>query len=315
MYEIERKYIMKKKQTIKAIPMIEYLPITNQPIMGVYEIVNTVNGHRYVGQSHNIYRRFIDHKTKLNSEEHYNPHLQSAWKLYREDKFIFNIIEIVDHKENLTPREQYYIDEKSEYNIEKVAGGSPLGIKHSEEAKIKHSQVSTGSCNPMYGKSQSEESNRKNREKNKARWGNMTPEEKHKHWEMSIEGKIKYWSTYTHKEKQYISMSFEEKQEYYLSISGSCSPMYGKHHTEESRKKISQSQMGEKNFFYGKKHKEESIQKNRETNNKYWHNMTPEEKQKHKEISKQGLLRWREEIVIENAIFVAEEIFDDTKFY
>lgn len=51
--------------------------------------------------------------------------------------------------------------------------------------------------------------------------------------------------------------------------SGENNPMFGKHHSAESRQKISDNlkgkMSGEKNPFYGKKHDEESLKKKCET--------------------------------------------------
>ena len=44
------------------------------------------------------------------------------------------------------------------------------------------------------------------------------------------------------------------------SLKGEKNPMYGKHHTKETKNKISESLKGEKNSFYGKHHTEETKQ-------------------------------------------------------
>jgi predicted GIY-YIG superfamily endonuclease len=36
---------------------------------GIYIIKNTINGHVYVGQSHNVAKRISEHKTRLNKNE------------------------------------------------------------------------------------------------------------------------------------------------------------------------------------------------------------------------------------------------------
>ena len=42
--------------------------------------------------------------------------------------------------------------------------------------------------------------------------------------------------------------------------------MYGKHHTEEAKSKMSQLKLGEKNNFYGKHHTETAKEKQRQAN-------------------------------------------------
>lgn len=64
----------------------------------------------------------------------------------------------------------------------------------------------------------------------------------------------------------------ERKEEYSVKFSGENNPFYGKHHTEETRKRNSEwhkeNMFGENNPFYGKKHSEESKRKNSESHRK-----------------------------------------------
>lgn len=106
---------------------------------GIYEIVNTINGNRYVGSAVNIEKRWYEHKRTLQNKKHQNPHLQRAWNKYGADSFKFHVIEHCFFF-MLVPREQYYIDELNpEYNISPTAG-SPLGVKHTEEVKANKSE-------------------------------------------------------------------------------------------------------------------------------------------------------------------------------
>ena len=54
------------------------------------------------------------------------------------------------------------------------------------------------------------------------------------------------------------------KQNISNSHKGENNPMYGKHHTEKSKRKNREAHQGELNPFYGKTHSEESKRKNRE---------------------------------------------------
>ena len=62
----------------------------------------------------------------------------------------------------------------------------------------------------------------------------------------------------------------------YSSLCKSCAErgkrnhLYGKHHTEVARKKMSASRKGQRNHFYGKHHTDETKQKIRDANEKYW---------------------------------------------
>lgn len=99
---------------------------------GIYEIVNLVNGKRYVGSALKFQQRWRQHRCELGKGRH-NPHLQAAWNKYGPEAFVYRVLEIVDDPNRLIEREQHYIDTlKPEYNIAKKAG-SNLGMKWSEE--------------------------------------------------------------------------------------------------------------------------------------------------------------------------------------
>jgi len=105
-------------------------------VSGIYLIVNTVNGKRYVGSSIKIKNRLKDHYYRLNGKRHDNKHLQCAWNKYGKDAFRFMILE--EHDEDvLLTFEQFWINMLNpEYNIVKtpVMRGCS-GYRHSAEAK------------------------------------------------------------------------------------------------------------------------------------------------------------------------------------
>lgn len=108
---------------------------------GIYEIVNTINGKRYVGSAVNLAHRWRQHRCELGKGRH-NPHMQNAWKKHGETAFEFRVIEFIENKANLISREQFYIDTlKPEYNCAAVAG-SNLGIKFGPHVLEKMSQAS-----------------------------------------------------------------------------------------------------------------------------------------------------------------------------
>lgn len=115
-------------------------------ISGIYEIVNKVNGNRYVGQSHDIQVRWRKHRQKLRHGTHDNCHLQSAWNKYGEDSFEFNVLfRCFPIKMFMDMMEQHYMDMlKPEYNLSPTAGGSCLGVVRSQETKDKISKANMG---------------------------------------------------------------------------------------------------------------------------------------------------------------------------
>lgn len=48
-------------------------------IVGVYQIVNRINGKRYIGESVSITKRFAEHKHDLEKHSHHCKALQKAW--------------------------------------------------------------------------------------------------------------------------------------------------------------------------------------------------------------------------------------------
>ncbi len=101
------------------------------PKSGIYQILNTINGHRYIGSAVNMWLRKNSHWSELRRGVHRNGHLQHAWNLYGRGIFVFSVLEYVADRERLLEREQYYLDALDpEYNILKRAG-SMLGYKAS----------------------------------------------------------------------------------------------------------------------------------------------------------------------------------------
>lgn len=120
---------------------------------GIYEIVNTVNGKRYVGSAVTIRGRFSVHRSSLRKGEHHSRILQMAWNKYGEAAFVFNTL-IICARDMLLTYEQIMLDAmRPEYNILRVAG-SVLGHKWSPEAKAKI----TGRPGTMNGRTHAPES-------------------------------------------------------------------------------------------------------------------------------------------------------------
>lgn len=95
-------------------------------MIGIYEIVNTIDDKRYIGSSICIKNRKYNHFAQLRKNIHYNEHLQRAFNKYGEANFSFNIIEELDDSEtelSLRLKEQAYIDSyewENLYNVQKI---------------------------------------------------------------------------------------------------------------------------------------------------------------------------------------------------
>lgn len=106
---------------------------------GVYEILNTVNGKRYVGSSVNMVRRLKEHRYRLGRGEHHSQKLQRAWEKYGSTVFTFKALFICP-KNMLTFYEQRALDGFASvaegYNVLPFAR-SGAGRKVSPEALAK----------------------------------------------------------------------------------------------------------------------------------------------------------------------------------
>lgn len=114
---------------------------------GIYNITNTVNRHFYVGSTANTSVRFSRHRCDLRSGKHDNAHLQRAWNLYGEEKFVFSVVRECS-SDQLLLEEQSDLDKfygtPDCYNLSPNAFRPNLGIPRTEEVKRKISNAQKG---------------------------------------------------------------------------------------------------------------------------------------------------------------------------
>lgn len=121
-------------------------------VCGIYEIVDTQTGRRYVGQSRNVKQRLHNHKSSLERGEHSNPWLQRVWS-ERSDQFRFDLLEECP-AEILTEREQFWIDSSEKcFNVARKATPGPKSARNvwTEERRQKQSVAMKGNAH-MKGK-------------------------------------------------------------------------------------------------------------------------------------------------------------------
>lgn len=246
----------------------------NKHLSGVYMIVNTVSGKRYVGSTcRKFLQRHKEHVYELSKNEHPCIHLQRAWNKYGQDRFIFNIIEILDANNPalILEREQIWLDDaiktKSHYNTLPTAGSSANRIV-SKETRLKISLAGIGRPQSketrakrgasLLGHTISEEARRKSSRTQKGRkfsethLANLRKAHKEstnrKHTDArkkaSSERMKLFWKE--NREKQIASMQKEmaDPEKYKARIEKIRIASTGRKHTEESKRKMRKPKNG-----------------------------------------------------------------------
>jgi group I intron endonuclease len=103
---------------------------------GIYQILNKVNQHIYIGSAINFYERFRRHRKDLRGNRHHSIILQRAYNKYGEHQFIFQILKICNPSQLCKHENSYLTKLKPTYNVCPIAD-SQVGRKHTTETKEK----------------------------------------------------------------------------------------------------------------------------------------------------------------------------------
>lgn len=208
---------------------------------GIYCIYNLVNRKYYVGQAIDIEKRWKQHRQKLNTGKHYNAHLQRAWLQYGEGSFQFMVLECCT-EDRLDELEARYIEKYNAYNNGynmTMGGEGTRGFYHTEEHKQYMSQLLTGRVF-------SDETRTKMSKAARERPYTMTEKrvEGFKKTAMALKGR-----TFSAAHCQHISdgkkgsIPWNKGKKY---PDGYVHPWLGKHHSEETKRRISEKRTGTK---------------------------------------------------------------------
>lgn len=188
---------------------------------GIYKITNTVNGKIYVGSSKVLEERWSRHVRELKQNIHHNIHLQRAWNKYGEENFSFDVLEVVES--DLLVKEQYWIDKLNPaYNIGSVGGGDNVS-KHPKNKEFRELQSKL--AKEKYQKLSAEDKSKL------AMFGADNP-----NWKGGTSKKYCECG-------RRMSLTVSKCQKC-KDFTGENNSFYGKHHSEETLKKLRNNNKG-----------------------------------------------------------------------
>jgi len=195
-------------------------------MVGIYRIKNKVNEKCYYGSSKNIEKRWRTHKNQLRKNAHINTYLQNAWCKYGEENFVFEIIEECDES-LLKETEQKYLNINPEYNIGlSASGGDNISNNPNKNTIIENIKKGTKTWRDSLSD-----------EEKKERFSK--PLDKNPNWQGGksfIYCKCGKRIGYGH--KYCLKCTPKEKEN---------NPFYGRKHTDEFKKKLSELRKGKYN--------------------------------------------------------------------
>jgi group I intron endonuclease len=193
---------------------------------GIYKIRNKINNKCYYGSAKNIKRRWARHKSQLKHNRHENIVLQRAWNKYGEENFEFVVVEICDEN-NLLITEQNYLDLKPEYNIGRQASGGDNLTNHPNRNDI--------ICERKVS--------------NRRRIDEMSDNDRKRIWSRPKENNGK-WSGGVSIKYCVCGKQIASEHKYCIEClprNGENNPFYNKHHTEKTKRELSELRKGKYN--------------------------------------------------------------------
>lgn len=128
---------------------------------GVYCIENLITGYCYWGQSINVDKRLINHRSALNINKHGNKHMQCSFNKHGIVNFTFKVMVYCESWE-MTRYEDMLEKAHRPLNYNKRdCADSNKGMKHSEETRLKISKSNKGHIGYTKGTHTAEETKHK----------------------------------------------------------------------------------------------------------------------------------------------------------
>jgi group I intron endonuclease len=192
-------------------------------MIGIYRIKNLKNKKCYYGSSKNIEKRWRTHLNNLKNGKHHNVHLQRSWDKYGEDNFVFELVEECGET-ILLELEQKYLDLNPEFNIGvKSSGGDNLTKNPNKEDIVRKMTQSVRKRYELMSEDERKEKHSQPMDKN-PNWKGGTS---FKYCECGLKISPNNNSCINCRDK-----------------SGEKNPFFGKQHTEETKKRLSEKRKG-----------------------------------------------------------------------
>lgn len=174
---------------------------------GVYKITCAVDGRLYIGSSFCISVRWKEHRYQLGLGVHRSRHLQRAWNKYGADAFTFEVLQYEGDRDRREALEQHFLDTLQPFGAKGFNSarevGTTRGIKATDEQRRKKSEAQKG---------------RRHSEASK---------------ELQRLGKLGVLNPQ-------FGKPMTEKQKAALHRSGEAHPWFGREHSAETRRRLSE---------------------------------------------------------------------------
>lgn len=116
--------------------------------LAIYKITCIPTGKMYIGKDTRYPKRFVEHRSALRGNKHFNKYLQYAWNKHGENAFTYELIQFAENKEQLSLLELYWIELYNSFNnkigFNQAIGLGSYGIIRSEETRRKIAKALTG---------------------------------------------------------------------------------------------------------------------------------------------------------------------------
>jgi group I intron endonuclease len=222
----------------KAHSILYIYAIIMSKIIGVYKILNNINGKFYIGYSKDIIHRFDIHQSKLKTNTHWNILLQRSYNKYKLENFQFIILHTFNNIKEAQNKELEYLEDVNIrellFNLHYNNSGGDMLSFHPDKEKIIKNRINTQLLNnSKLSKLELSDKYGKKGEKNGMYGKTHTNIVKQKLSQKMLCNKYRLGIPLSEETKKKLSDFHKNKIQ-------DKNPFYGKHHSEETKKILSE---------------------------------------------------------------------------